>query len=84
MSAASPLQTRDAIVDLLQGDDEVRARLGSHEVRRLAADIQALPETDPRLQLLTVIDGEVWATRIVGRRPRILTADDIVDAFHVA
>ena len=82
MSEATPGQTRSAIVDCLQGSDEVRARLGSDGVRHLAADVQALHEHDPRLQRLTVVGGEIWATRTAGRQPALVTAADLLEIFE--
>jgi hypothetical protein len=82
VSEATPAQTRSAIVDYLQGSDEVRARLGPDGVRHLAADVQALHEHDPRLQRLTVVDGEIWATRAAGRHPTLLTTNDLLEIFQ--
>ncbi len=82
MSKATPRQTRSAIVDYLQGSDEVRARLGSDGVRHLAANVQALSEDDPRLQRLTVVDDEIWATRTAGRHPILVTTSDLLEIFE--
>lgn len=82
MSEATPAQTRSAIVDHLQGSDEVRARLGSDGVRHLAASVQALHEHDPRLQRLTVVEGEIWATRTAGRHPTLVTTNDLLEIFE--
>jgi hypothetical protein len=68
-------------VDYLQGSDEVSARLGSDGVRQLAAHVQALHEDDPRLQRLTVVEGEIWATRTAGSQPALLTTDDLLTIF---
>ena len=82
MSEATPRQTRSAIVDCLQGNDEVRARLGSDGVRHLAASVQALHEDDPRLQRLTVVEGEIWATRTASRHPALVTTNDLLEIFE--
>jgi hypothetical protein len=82
MSEATPSQTRSAIVDYLQGSDEVRARLGSNGVRYLAANVQALHEHDPRLQRLTVVGGEIWATRTAGRDPKLVTTGHLLEIFE--
>lgn len=82
MSEATPGQTRSAIVDYLQGSDEVRARLGSDGVRHLAADVRALHEHDPPLQRLTVLEGEIWALRTTGRHPALVTAADLLEIFE--
>jgi len=81
MSEATPAQIRSAIVDYLQGSDEVRARLGSDGVRHLAASVQALREHDPRLQRQTVVEGEIWATRTAGRHPTLVTTGDLLENF---
>lgn len=82
MSEAIPEQTRSAIVDCMQASDEVRARLGSDGVRHHAAGVQALPEADPRLQRLTAVEGEMWATRTASRHPTLVTTDDLLEIFE--
>jgi len=82
VSEATPARTRSAIVDYLQGTDEVRARLGSNGVRHLAASVQALHEHDPRLQRLTVVEGEIWGTRTAGRHPTVVTTGDLLEIFE--
>lgn len=84
MSAATAGQTRAAIVDVVQGSRAVRARLGAAGVRRLAADLQGLPDEDDRLRHLTVVDGEIWSIGGVPGSSMVLTGTDLLDLFAAA